>query len=480
MAYEIALMIVAVVMIGGASLWGVNGLHEDYGSAIASYEELREVYEAGSHVATARTLLSLDQPDQRRAMSEIQAAATMMELAADGIASRKAKPREAVRAALVEAQGQLWNAMVGENKTDAEVVLASLNRGLLQVSNLATEMRRAIQKRQEAANQKRRMTLLVLSVLLAVVVGGAVGIGISQYRSVMNPLRRLGEGVRRIAEGRLSDRVEPTGNEEFVLLARDFNRMAEELDELYRKLEEKVAAKSRELVRSERLASVGYLAAGVAHEINNPIGIIAGHAELALQGMKSSDGPAEAERALRVISEEAFRCKAIVEKLLSLARPGEENRRVISLGNVASNVVSLIGGLGEYKDQKLILRIAEGQDLNVLASEGEMKQVLLNLAINALEAESKEVTIEARRNGGMVELAVTDDGKGMTAEVMERVFEPFFTAKRGAKQPGTGLGLSITHAIVESHGGRILAYSEGVGKGSRFVVELPGVGGERA
>ena len=108
-----------------------------------------------------------------------------------------------------------------------------------------------------------------------------------------------------------------------------------------------------------------------------------------------------------------------------------------------------------------------------------MKQVLLNLTINALQAVQPgtgEVAIEGRRAGGWVEVVVSDNGRGIAPESLKHVFEPFYTDKRGAGEPGTGLGLSITHAIVESHGGRITAESGGAGRGSRFTVQLPATG----
>src|SRR5205807_1065265 len=141
--------------------------------------------------------------------------------------------------------------------------------------------------------------------------------------------------------------VEPRGPAEFAELAEDFNRMARELEALYRDLEQKVAIKSRELVRSERLASVGYLAAGVAHEINNPLSIITGYGERAIQKLErdaNDDGSAVAMKSLRIMCEEAYRCKAITEKLLSLARPGEEARGPVLLGALAGEVVALVQG----------------------------------------------------------------------------------------------------------------------------------------
>ncbi len=125
----------------------------------------------------------------------------------------------------------------------------------------------------------------------------------------------------------------------------------------------------------------------------------------------------------------------------------------------------------------------------MLASEGEMKQVVLNLTLNALDATDGDgvgglatqglrpsVTIRVSRRDDRVELCVSDTGRGMSRDVLDRIFEPFFTAKRGSARPGTGLGLSICHAIIESHGGRIDAYSDGPGKGSRFIVQLPAIG----
>jgi len=303
--------------------------------------------------------------------------------------------------------------------------------------------------------------------------------------------------------------------------------MAAELDDLYHKLEAKVAAKSKELVRSERLASVGYLAAGVAHEINNPLGIIVGYAECMMMELKERQaaaakagyGEAAADpvaediaRTLQIICDEAFRCKTITHKLLSLAKPGEDSRRHVDLGDVAAGVVSVLGGVRPFRDRRLSVRAesASRDDLVVNAVEAEMKQVVMNLAINALEAIAPEpspdgldwtsgsnaavqgeVRIHVARRDGSVELTVSDTGRGMTAQTLERVFEPFFTEKRGSgtdigallppaaaaegleRRHGTGLGLSIAHAIVEAHGGRITAHSDGLGKGSIFTVRLP-------
>ena len=511
MAYQIAAMIVALLLVSGAALWGLNGLHEDYGVALEGYQRLRQVYEAGSHLATAQRLLATPNPlTLSVAREEIAAAHAYEQLPPPGRGwgLREKAADEAVREGLRDLLARAESPPPGRSKaqqTDDErdAITAVLSR----MPQLASGIRHTTESRQADADAKRHATMLTVALLSGAVVVGGLIVGVLQYRGVMRPLGRLTEGVRNLAAGRFSGRVEPRGGAEFAALAHEFNRMAAELDGFYRELEQKVAAKSKELIRSERLASVGFLAAGVAHEINNPLGIISGYAEYSLSELRARPGhkpaaagngagdasttpDAEIEKSLQVICDEAFRCKEITGKLLSLARPGDDNRRPVSLADVASSVASVVGGLRQFKDRKLTVRAAPPGGLVVQAVEAEMKQVLLNLTLNALEAVppgTGEVRIDVRRDapdGQWVELSVTDNGRGMSQETLERVFEPFFTEKRGSRASredraspqtghGTGLGLSITHAIVESHGGRIEAHSDGPGKGSRFSVRLP-------
>ena len=472
MALQIGAMVCAIGLLAGASIWGLLGLQRELGSALTGYDELRQLYEVGSHIRTAQTLLALEQPDRHQAMRQIQEATTKLSLA-----PHKIRHKEELQTSLREAQQQLWPAIV-DNQSAASAS-ALLDKPLRQIANVVADIHQRIREKEDAAARKRHTTLLLMSLISALTVAGVIVVGVLHYRSVATPLRKLQTSVRILAEGKFSERLPPLTPAEFTSLASDFNRMATELDTLYRQLEEKVAAKSKELVRSERLASVGYLAAGVAHEINNPMGIIAGYAELSLQAMKQKSPPeavAEAEKSMKVISEEAFRCKQIVEKLLSLARPGDDNRKIISLKDVAANVINLVTGLGEYKGRKITLNTADHDPFNILASEGEMKQVLLNLTLNALQSlngSSGKVSIDLQRDNNTIQLSVADNGRGMTSDVLDRIFEPFFTAKRGAGAPGTGLGLSISHMIIQNHGGRITATSSGPNKGSTFTLHLP-------
>ena len=286
MSLQIAATIVSLLLTIGASLWGLNGLREDYGLALTGYNDLRRVFEAGSHLATARTLLA-PPADRGRAQREVQTAADMFQIfdpaRTDGTSSLPLTKLEPVNATLHDTAAELAAPADGAD-ADVESVVRSLGR----VGDLVAEIRQRIQASQDAARDKRHATVAAMGVVSAMAVLGAVALGIWQYRGVIIPLARLNMGVRKIARGRFSERVEVNGNDEIASLAADFNRMAGELDSFYRELERKVAETSRDLVRSERLASVGYLAAGVAHEINNPLGIISGYAEMSLEQLKAS------------------------------------------------------------------------------------------------------------------------------------------------------------------------------------------------
>src|SRR5262249_38449082 len=149
-----------------------------------------------------------------------------------------------------------------------------------QLRQIASSCNDFILKTQQAADADLRRAIVLIAVLAAMIAIAAICVGISHHRSIVRPLRKLRDGVRGLGEGQFSARLVSRGDPEFVQLIDEFNHMAAELEDFYRRLEEKAAEKSKLLVRSERLASVGYLAAGVAHEINNPLNIISGYAEL--------------------------------------------------------------------------------------------------------------------------------------------------------------------------------------------------------
>ena len=487
--YKTAVLTAGLALLGGASLWGLGGLQAGLHRARNEYRALRMVQAVSIHAAAAKGLLRHPNPDRAELSRELRRASECLaEFSAqepdqrDAVAIEQEGERRAVSAisrALTHITEQVELAggePLSPEATANAVKAISAASGVLDW--MVARMDESVAEAQEQTHARVYATMVALAVLSFATLGAAVLIGVSQYRSVMKPLRRLREGVRKIASGDFSERVATFGPGEFRDLSTDFNDMAEQLHELYTDLEARVRSKSNELVKSERLASVGFLAAGVAHEINNPLNIISGYAELTLKRLANCGDSSEVEEAndsLRIIRDEAFRCKDIIDKLLSLARNGSSARSSVSLGGLVQDVASLVQGLKQYRDRRLTIHLDKNADLVVNGNDNELKQVLLNLTLNALQAvdpQDGEVRIECKRNNGWVEVRVVDNGCGMSEETREHVFEPFFTERRDTVERGVGLGLSITHAIVESHGGQLRAHSDGVGRGSCFTVQF--------
>ncbi|MBN2473537.1 MAG: HAMP domain-containing protein [Pirellulales bacterium] len=300
------------------------------------------------------------------------------------------------------------------------------------------------------------------------------------WQWVLHPLRLLIRGSRRVAAGEFDYRIHLDTGDEMAKLAEALNDMTARFQHIRDDLDRQVQERTRQVVRSEQLASVGFLAAGVAHEINNPLASIAMCAE-SLEGrmleiLEASTGADAEQHAvvgsyLRMIQDEAFRCKQITEKLLDFSRIGEVRRQNAELGELVRGVVDMVGHLGKYEHRHIELLPPEPVVAPVNAQE--IKQVVLNLLTNALDSleDGGTVRIELRARGAFAELIFTDDGCGMEPDVLKHVFEPFFTRRRGGR--GTGLGLSITYRIVADHGGDIQAHSAGAGCGAIFRVRLP-------
>ena len=297
-----------------------------------------------------------------------------------------------------------------------------------------------------------------------------IGLGVLTYSWVFRPLRHLGHGSRRIAGGDFGYRIHLNTSDEMDELGQALNDMTARFQEIRDDLDRQVQIRTKEVIRSEQLASVGFLAAGVAHEINNPLASIAMCAE-SLESRIGNDVDAVALRYIQLIQSEAFRCKGITEKLLDFSRVGEVRRQQTALGMMTHDVVDMLRHVGRFA-QKTV-RICEGPDVLVMANPQEMKQVVLNLLVNALDSidEDGEVVLALSRDGDEARLVFTDNGCGMNEEVLQNLFEPFFTSR--ASKKGTGLGLSIAHRIISDHDGRIEVKSEGPGCGATLSVILP-------
>jgi two-component system, NtrC family, sensor kinase len=475
MALHLGVMVAGSLLIGLAAVIGIDRLHQDYGAASRGYHQLRQLYDIGFQVATARRALSSNAPDTNTAIAALELADNELDHSSGWLNDLdKAQLRADIQQALAGVRHNDDAPRFGTS------IPPEMDRIFSRLAGISQTVQTTIADKESAAVFQRRLTLGVIAGLSVIVVMTALLTGIRLYRAVVTPLDRIRTGVRKFAAGQWDQRVEgSTTDREFRTLADDFNHMAGELRALYQDLEQKVAQRSRELVRAERLASVGYLAAGVAHEINNPLGIIAGYGERSMQILDREIDETtvpKTRRAIAIMCEEAFRCRAITDRLLSLARPGSDEKRVVSLVSIAEEVVAVLAGVGEYANQRITLTTDPGDDCPVLARDGEMKQVILNLLVNALEASPGSqglVRVSVKNASANVELVVEDNGKGMDRATLDRVFEPFFTDKRDAGRHGNGLGLSIVHAIATDHGGTITADSDGPGKGSRFVVRLP-------
>jgi signal transduction histidine kinase len=281
-----------------------------------------------------------------------------------------------------------------------------------------------------------------------------------------------------VAGGDFDYQLKLETHDEMSELAAAMNDMTLRFRTIRDDLDRQVQQRTKQVVRNEQLASVGFLAAGVAHEINNPLASIAICAE-SLEGrfrelLADQSGNEQTNVVgdyLRMIQSEAFRCKGITEKLLDFSRIGPPKRQPTELRELVQGVIDVIGHLGRYHGKHVTF--SDGPAVVAPVNGQELKQVVLNLLTNALDSLDDdgrvEIRLEARNQ--MAELSVADNGCGMDDETMERIFEPFFTRRRAGQ--GTGLGLSICYRIVSDHGGTMEARSPGPGQGATFVVHLP-------
>ncbi len=298
------------------------------------------------------------------------------------------------------------------------------------------------------------------------------------------PIRELQAGVHRVHSGTFDQPITLTSGDELQELADEFNAMVARLHAVYADLARQVNERSRQLVRSERMVSVGFLAAGVAHEINNPLASILFCSEAlerrlqevfaALTVGAKAAPPAEAEvlvRYLNMIQQEALRCKDITQKLLDFSRTGDRRKEPADLTGLIRGVLEVARHLPASRGKGVLFEPVNYIVAPVNAQD--LKSVILNLVVNALD--SMEVgghlTITLGTAGGYAELIFADSGCGMAQEVLQNIFEPFYTKSRTGK--GTGLGLFISHQIVDQHSGTITAASAGPGTGSTFTVRIP-------
>jgi len=323
---------------------------------------------------------------------------------------------------------------------------------------------------------QRLVFLYVLSYGAVLVVFGAYLLG----RNVVRPVSRLLQTTRQVAAGDLAQEVPISGPGEIAELAGAFNGMLLALRQSRRETEEHIASLQQvndelrsarqELLRSERLASVGHLAAGMAHEIGNPLGAIVGYLDLLRQDLRDPGHVDLAERSLA----EAGRIDRLVRDLLDYAAPDRKEQGCADPALVLSEARTLLQRQGKFEGLDLVYNCPEMLP-SVPVTGHKLLQVLINLALNACDALGGRgsLALSGETAGNTVWLSVSDSGAGVPEEVLPHMFDPFFSTKPEGK--GRGLGLAVCHRIVEEAGGRIDVRS-GAGGGTVFTVTLPAGG----
>jgi len=351
---------------------------------------------------------------------------------------------------------------------------------------LDTNLSLASVDRVVARSQRQIAVFTVASIiLLSLISAGLIRI------TVHKPVRRLTAATRHVAEGELDYSLPVDSADELGSLAASFNRMTEQLkkaqeenQEWTHTLEARVQEKTVELerayhglVQSEKMASLGKLAAVVAHEINNPLAGILTYSKLVSRlvdkGLENEARRRDAKADLQEIEEESRRCGTIVKNLLTFARQAPFNPQKNNLGEIVERCLLLVGHQCELQQVEVDCHL-DPKTPAIYCDAGQIQQVLLALLVNAVQAMPQggrlkvETSYQAER--GEARIMVSDEGMGIPKDVLPHIFEPFFTTKAEGK--GVGLGLAIAFGIVQQHGGNI-EVSSAPQKGTAFTVTLP-------
>ncbi|MBI5848825.1 MAG: HAMP domain-containing protein [Nitrospirae bacterium] len=323
---------------------------------------------------------------------------------------------------------------------------------------------------------KISMNLLLASLAIVIVIGTLINARLAAH--IAAPIREIRKFAERVAGGDFSQTLEVKGSQEFVSLGDALNQMAIKLKDTVSSLElaiRNLHDKQGQLVEAEKLASLGRIAAGVAHEINNPLAIINEKAGL-MQDLLSMSADFEQKQSIFAqiegITGSVNRCRTITHRLLGFARRMDITIEPLNLNEAIKETITFLRTDILTKSARLELNLAE--DLPEIRSDKiQMEQVFLNLIKNAIDAveNSGQIAITtSRKDEGSVQVFISDNGSGIAKDKLNHIFEPFFTTKERGK--GTGLGLFVSHAILRKLGSRIQVQSE-PGKGTTFTLDIP-------
>jgi signal transduction histidine kinase len=315
------------------------------------------------------------------------------------------------------------------------------------------------------------MSMKLLLYALVTVCFAGIAINWRLAVSISTPIRKLEKITKKIARGDFSETIEVRGSDEIASLEISFNQMEEMLKDAMVSLEKTVEIlqeKQAQLVESEKLASIGKLAAGIAHEINNPLTSVLTFSSLLLEQCPEDD-PRHGR--LKMIVKETTRARNIVRHVLSFAKEAPLRTEKININQPVTEIVESLIAQEAFKGIELDMDLAK--DLpDIFIDPVQIGQVVLNMLLNATQAITTpgKIQVSTRAAGNFIELIVSDTGKGIPEEHLQKIFDPFFTTKD--KSRGTGLGLAVSYGIIKKHGGDIEVRST-VNEGATFIVRLP-------
>ena len=315
----------------------------------------------------------------------------------------------------------------------------------------------------------RAITLLVIALVVIIIVGTIINIRLAT--SITTPIRAIEKITKKIAQGDFSESVNVKGKNELSSLEASFNLMEEKLKDALWSLEhtiEKLREKQAQLVEAEKLASVGRLAAGIAHEINNPLTSVLTFSHLILEEC-SRDNPWCDK--LRIMVRETERARNIVRQLLNFGRDANINPEKININRPVEEIMDSLVAQEAFKGIELSLNLGENLP-DVYVDPAQIGQVVLNLALNAIHAITPpgKIEVSTRVVDKFVSIIFHDTGSGIAPEHLSKIFDPFFTTKGATK--GTGLGLAVSYGIIKKHSGDIEVESV-MGQGTTFTVKVP-------
>ncbi|MDA8089006.1 MAG: ATP-binding protein [Nitrospiraceae bacterium] len=350
-------------------------------------------------------------------------------------------------------------------------------RVLLKAGFSAVEVDRVMHSDMVATVVACALFVLIISGMLCIIL----------YKLVSKPVAELEAGMIRIAKGDLDQQINIDSKDEIGLLAKIFNSMTSDLkryrqdmenwtntleDEVKKKAQEVIKTQD-ELINTEKLASLGRMAAGIAHELNSPLTGVVTFAHLLKS--RTPENEAQAHEDLQVIIEQADRCSKIIKGLLGFSRRTGFEMAEINLNALLEATVAMVSHQARFYNINFTLDFTTGLPA-VLADPNQIQQVFLNMLLNASDAMSEKGAINITTRPlcldgkDMIETEFSDTGPGIPEANIGKIFEPFFTTKPVGK--GTGLGLSVSYGIIKKHGGDILVKS-GPGKGASFFIRLP-------